>query len=187
MDKKQVKKIIKTVGNIFFIITFLFIFVTAIFSVLAKISGQTPSFAGYQIYNVLGGSMEPAIKKGSVVVLKQVNPESLLIDDVITFKNINDSNELITHRIVSINNENGLSFITRGDANDVNDSLPVIADDIVGKTNFSIPIIGYLFNFIQSKLGLVTLIIIPGVLIIILEALNLFKYISQQRKTKVAN
>ena len=50
---------------------------------------------------------------------------------------------MVTHRIVSVDREHGMA-VTKGDANQVCDSVPLSLDAIEGKVRFHIPSIGYL-------------------------------------------
>jgi signal peptidase len=172
----QLKRIMKIIGNIAFAIVLVVFGCVVLFSILNKVANSNPTIADHQIYDVLGGSMEPTIHKGSIVLVKHIDSANLAVKNVITFKDSN--NEIVSHRIVAINGSGKtLSFTTRGDANNANDNNPVPAENVIGKVGVSIPYVGYIINFTQTKAGLLVLIIIPGVLIIVLETLNLFKQI----------
>ena len=55
---------------------------------------------GFQIYGVLTGSMEPSYPRGSLLYIREVDPDALRIGDVITFSV--SPNVMATHRIVDI-------------------------------------------------------------------------------------
>ncbi len=117
---------------------------------------------------VLSGSMEPAIKTGSIVVIK---PEIVYkIGDVVTFQNSDYLKVTVTHRIFSIKNG---SFVTKGDANKTPDIKEVSEKQILGKVFFVIPLLGYLVNFAKTQQGLIILIIIPSVIIVYNELINI--------------
>lgn len=111
-----------------------------------------PRLLGLDVFVVQSGSMEPAYHVGSVVYVKDVQPETLKNGDVITF---NISSTLRgTHRIMDvIEDENGLSFQTKGDANNAPDGSPVKPEDIVGKVVMSVPLLGFLAASIQQPPG----------------------------------
>lgn len=122
----------------------------------------------YKLMVVQSGSMEPAIKTGSVVM---VRPEpTYKIGDVITFRNIKDPKITTTHRVYEIN---GGLFTTKGDANDATDSTQVTQNQIIGKTVFTLPYLGYPVNFAKTQKGLIILVIIPAVIIIYSELINI--------------
>ncbi len=85
---------------------------------------------------------------------------------------------------MAINQANGLSFVTRGDANRVNDPQPVPAANVVGRVHGSIPYLGYLFSFAQTRNGLFVLVVLPGILIILWEIRNLYLYMTDLQKNK---
>ncbi|HOV70476.1 MAG TPA: signal peptidase I [Clostridia bacterium] len=186
-------RLVKALGNILYIVCMVFLGLTVIFSIWSKISGNVQPIFGYRVYTVLGGSMEPAIHKGSIIFSKEIEPENLKVGDVIMFISPAYNNKMVTHRITRIND--GLSFTTRGDANDTDDLEPVPAADVKGKVCMSVPYVGYVVNFAQTRTGLLLLIIIPSALIILLETLNIIRcsarlkaesiYKAQQAKNQV--
>jgi len=119
---------------------------------------------------VLSGSMAPEANPGDVVVSTYTNPEEIQINDIITFTYSNDPENCITHRVINITNE---GFQTKGDANEDPDQRIVQSSEVIGKVGLVIPYIGHLPHFAKSPLGFITLIIIPGVLIIVGEVWNI--------------
>ena len=101
-------------------------------------------------YIVLTGSMEPTIKVGDIVIVKQLDANQIKEGDVITF-NSKYSNNVITHRIIKANKNN---FTTKGDANNTEDLEPVGKSQIVGRVENRIPKIGIFLKFIQENLKL---------------------------------
>lgn len=107
---------------------------------------------GFQAYSVLSGSMEPAYSVGDLLYVWEKDPEDIKVGDTITFV-LNEDLDLATHRVVSIDAEKRL-FITKGDANDNADQKPVKFENYKGITVFSLPLLGYVSNFIQNPPGL---------------------------------
>ena len=119
---------------------------------------------------VLSGSIAPELNPGDIVVSAYINPEEIKINDVITFTSADNPKNCITHRVINITNENGsIGFQTKGDANEDPDQRIAQSSELIGKVVLVIPYIGYLPHFAQSPLCFITLIIIPGVFIIINE------------------
>lgn len=128
---------------------------------------------GVQIYSVLSGSMEPTYKVGSLIYVKEVDVDELKEKDPITFQ-LTDST-IATHRIVDIQeDENGNRlFQTKGDANDKVDERLVKESEIIGKPFFTIPYLGYVAHFMQTKHGMFITIGIAIVLIIVVMAIDM--------------
>ena len=66
----------------------------------------------------------------------------------------------------------------------MNDPHPVPAANVVGRVHGSIPYLGYLFSFAQTQNGLLVLVVLPGILIILCEIRNLYKYMTDTQKNK---
>ena len=174
----------RVVGNIIFACLLLLMASLAFFLIQSKLAGGVPSVFGHQMYVVLSGSMEPAVDTGSVALVRPVAPEEIAVGDIITFKGAGGGSVLTTHRVVAINQANGLSFVTRGDANRVNDPHPVPAANVVGRVHGRIPYLGCLFSFAQTRNGLFVLVVLPGILIILWEIRNLYLYMTDLQKNK---
>ena len=107
---------------------------------------------GFQIYTVSSSSMEPAYHTGAIIYVRDTDTDKLEIGDVITFRISGD--EVATHRIVEIvENDDGRSFGTKGDANETEDGGLISAENIVGKVVFTIPYLGYMAELIQTTRG----------------------------------
>jgi len=108
---------------------------------------------GLQVYTVLSGSMEPVYHTGSVIYVKPADdPAALEEDTVITF--YLGGTTVATHRIIEVvETENGIAYRTKGDANDVEDGGLVKPESIIGTPVFTIPKLGYIISFIQTKPG----------------------------------
>src|SRR5436305_13028186 len=74
---------------------------------------------GLGTYIVTGGSMEPGIHKGSLVIVQPTDPSEVKLGDVITFQQYGQTT---THRVIAIGTSAaGHTFKTEGDANTVAD------------------------------------------------------------------
>jgi signal peptidase len=116
----------------------------------------------FRLYSVQTGSMNPTIKIGDLIFVKEVN--SYKQGDIITFvSGTGNSKTTITHRIEKKNEDN--TFTTKGDANTVTDVDTVREENILGKYFFRIPLLGYPINLVRTPLGFLILIVIPSVII----------------------
>lgn len=132
------------------------IVVIAILLVGTRLVGLTP-------YAVLSGSMEPQYAVGSLIYVKDIEPNNIQVGDPITFV-LNEDLIVATHRVVEITPEG--SFITKGDSNESIDGTSVHPKNVLGKPLFSIPYLGYLSVFLSSKQGKVVLGIIAILLLV---------------------
>lgn len=144
-----------------------------------------PIKGNYQIKIVQSGSMEPSIKTGSVVIIKP--SASYTVGDVVTFGKDTKKDIPTTHRIVSSRAVDGvLLFTTKGDANEDNDPSEIKQSDIHGKVLFDIPFFGYIIDLARKPLGFAVLIIIPALIVIGDEGMNIFNEVKKMRKQKLA-
>ena len=102
---------------------------------------------GLATFVVTGGSMEPTIHKGSLVIDEPVSADKLRLGDIITFDHYDQTT---THRIVGLEGSaNGAMFSTKGDANQVTDPEPLAFPGRVGLVKFAIPGVGYAVAWMQ--------------------------------------
>ncbi len=108
-----------------------------------------PRFLGYEIYNVVSGSMEPKIPVGSVLYVAAAAPEEIQENEVIAFWS-NDS--VVAHRVVKNKVVEG-SFVTRGDANAQEDMNEVPYEALIGRVTAHYPLLGQLMLLYTSSVG----------------------------------
>ena len=118
---------------------------------------------GYQVYNVVSGSMEPTYSVGDLLYVKEVDPDYVKVGDPITFV-LNENLVVATHRVIRVDAENR-RFYTKGDANETADVAPVHFNNLIGIPQFSIPLLGYVSAYIQQPPGSYIAIALGAVLL----------------------
>ncbi len=108
-----------------------------------------PRFMGYQAYHITSGSMEPEIPVGSVIYVKYEDPEFVPEGAVIAFFS---NNTIVAHRVRENRVLEGV-FITRGDANNMDDPEEVRYRDLIGVVKLHIPILGSYLAVFSSLAG----------------------------------
>jgi len=104
--------------------------------------------SGHHLFVVTGASMEPAIAKGALAIVRPTIPAALAVGDVVTFQH---KGQVVTHRIAAIDEHGDARvFTTKGDANEVADPEPVAFDDQVGLLVAQMPFFGYLLGLLQA-------------------------------------
>lgn len=114
-----------------------------------------PQIAGYQVFNVISGSMEPEIPLGSVIYAKPVEPSTIQEGDVVAFY---DGGGVIAHRVTTNRTSLG-ELVTKGDANEVEDFTPVPYEAVVGVVENSVPELGAFMSIYASTVGKVYLLL----------------------------
>lgn len=99
---------------------------------------------------IMSGSMRPSIDVGDMVIVRDVNAESVVEGDIVLYWN---GDEMVVHRVVDMEHDrNNRVFVTKGDANSTPDSEPVTARQIQGKVMFTVPMIGWASIGVKSAL-----------------------------------
>jgi len=119
--------------------------------VLVAVSLVLLRMMGYQVFNVVSGSMEPTYSVGDLIYVKSVDPDAVEVGDPITFV-LNENLVVATHRVIRVDAENR-HFYTKGDANETADAAPVHFNNLIGIPTLSIPKLGYVSDFIQHPPG----------------------------------
>lgn len=182
-------KILKFFGSAIYSLVILILIFIAVTTAFSVIKGP----GGYRFFVVQSGSMEPKIKTGSVVlVMPQKDYQK---EDIITFlanpkANLKRADATITHRLIELKNDNNtITYTTKGDANNASDREAVSPSSVLGKVMISVPYVGYAIAFTKTQTGFIILIVVPATLIIYSEILNIKNEISlmikkQKEKSK---
>jgi signal peptidase len=89
---------------------------------------------------VSGVSMEPALRAGDVVITREVPADRVQVGDVVRFQL---GSSYVLHRVTEIEEDGSqIQFITRGDANNVDDA-PLPESELEGKVILVVPKIGW--------------------------------------------
>ena len=188
------------------IVVILIVFL-AIALVGVRVFGLTP-------YTVLSGSMEPTYHVGSLIYVKEVEPSEVEVGDPITFVVNEDllvathrvvEIDVQTSRQQTIVDENGEAmvdaegnpiyeetpldepayyFTTKGDANDAVDGSQVYYKNLLGEPVFTIPYLGYLSSWIQTKKGMIISINVALILLLLTFLPDLLRSVDDEPKKK---
>ena len=102
--------------------------------------------------------MEPNIKKGDAIFVKEVAKEEIKINDIISF--VTKENTNVTHRVIKMEEENGIrKYTTKGDNNNTEDKEKVEYSQIEGKYEFKINQFGIITKMLKSKITLIFLVV----------------------------
>ena len=113
-----------------------------------------PRFMGYEVYNVISGSMEPEIPVGSVVYVEPVDPSTLTEGDMIAFIS---GGSVVIHRVVT-NHLVDQDLVTKGDANEQEDLSAVPYPAVRGQVVRHYPVLGQLMMVCTDVFGKILLL-----------------------------
>lgn len=139
-----------------------------------------PSVFGYSPVIVLSGSMSPTFETGDMILLQKTDPYTLKVNDVICYM---EEESAVTHRIMEVQQQDGAPvYVTRGDANNAEDTTPVLPEQVQGKyTGIRIAGAGDFAMFLQSTPGMLIFIGGPVLLFILWDVV---RRVISNRQTK---
>ena len=174
----------KILNNIITVIAWIILAFALIVTILVFSSDRNNGVAslfGYVPLTVESDSMLPTFAKDDFIIDREIDDVYTLEEgDVITFWTlINGQRVKNTHRIIAVNNTgDNISFTTKGDNNDIKDSLNVYPVDIIGKwTGTKINGFGKVMSFLRTKPGFFICIIIPMAIFFLFELYKLMAVI----------
>lgn len=185
------KKALHIAGRVVTALILVFAVAVMIFTVISvgTVGRDKSSLFGYKPNIVLSDSMQDTFAVGDLEISKEVDPHTLEVGDIITFISIDPANygAVVTHKIREITVYNGEpAFITYGTTTGVDDAYPVPFDNVIGKYLFRLPKMGYFFEFLRTPAGYFTVILIPFLLLITMQAVRFFRLFRQYKAERRA-
>ena len=115
--------------------------------------------AGHPVLVIRGGSMQPAIPLGALVVLDQGVPADLRTGDIVSFHATNGTT--VTHRVTGLASLGSTPYFgTKGDANAEPDPVMTPTGAILGRVAYSLPGAGYLATMLGAPVGIAAIFLI---------------------------
>lgn len=185
------KKALHIAGKVVTGLVLAFAVFVMIFTIISvnTVGKEEASFLGYKPNIVLSDSMQDTFAVGDLEISKKVDVNTLKAGDIITFKSIDPVNygAVVTHKIREITTYEGEpAFVTYGTTTGVNDAYPVPFDNVIGEYQFRLPKMGYFFEFLTSPAGYITVILIPFLVLIALQAVKFIRLARQYKAEQQA-
>ena len=155
-----------------------------------------PRALGLQPTIVLSGSMEPALRAGGLVFVRNLEAPRTIEEgstgdptaaigkgEIITFRAPRSPQHQVSHRVIGvIDDRDGRRFATRGDANAHPDPVLVPAENVVGTVAYHVPYLGYLVSWLQRPSAFLVLAGVPTALIVLAESRSVFRDVRARRR-----
>ncbi len=140
-----------------------------------------PRVTSFDALIVRGGSMEPAVGVGSVIIIDR-DARDPVVGDIVSFREADGS--IITHRVVAA--DAGI-YQTKGDANDAADLERRIGANVVGTSIVSIPYVGYAVHVLRQPAAFLLLLLGTGGYLIVGELRTIAQEVRRMtsKRTKV--
>ena len=133
---------------------------------------------GWDLYIVQSESMQPVLSARDMIITRPLAGK-VEAGDIITFQL---GTQKITHRVDAVD---GDLIITKGDANEDPDLLPVTMSQVSGRYFFKVPGVGHLTSFISTRIGWFLVIIVPAALLVFWLVFEIIRAAWQGKKKEV--
>ena len=151
------------------------------------------NLAGFSMFRVVTGSMEPTIPTGSALICRAVKIDAIEEGDIICYRTevADIAGEIVTHRVVAVETaaDGGRTLETRGDANLTSDPYLVRQENLVGRVVWYSgkgSVFTDMLSFLSGKVGFFACIVFPVLLAagLILQnsVKNLYREIGEVRR-----
>jgi signal peptidase len=172
---KILKKILTVIISIVLWAVILLAALYAFTTLATRDNTNVSNIAGFTPMIVQTNSMSPTFDAGDLILVKKCDVSTLKEQDIVTFHTIiNNEYALNTHRIIEIQDSDGIrSYTTKGDNNDIADTHIIADGDIVGKYVGRIPKMGSVMNILSSSTGFLVIIVLPMLLFFIYQVYHL--------------
>ena len=163
---EKIKRIIQIIWKVLHILIVISVILMFAFAVVQKSSNNRKSILGIKIFTVITGSMIPVYDIGDILIVKDVQPEEIKVDDDIVYVGEKGTyrNKTITHRVQEIKQkeDGSYSIITKGVANLARDP-EINQTQVLGKVIGQVSIFSLILKLITN---IYVLILIPVVILI---------------------
>lgn len=196
-------KAVRKLWNFISTVLVILVVLLAIALVGVRLIGLTP-------YTVLSGSMEPTYHVGALIYVKDIAPAEIAVGTPITFVVNDDllvathrvvevqvyetkQQEVLDEEGNPVLDEDGnpqyeevpleepsYYYTTKGDANEAIDGTPVYYKNVLGTPVFSLPYLGYLSSWLQTRKGMILGICIAVVLLMLTFLPDLLKNVDDE-------
>ena len=147
------EKLLKHIGKMIYIFLFVMLIILIIFAVVQKTSDNRKSIGGIKIFTVITGSMIPVYDIGDILIVKEVIPEEIKVEDDIVYQGEKGAfkGKTITHRVISIKKkeDGNYGIVTKGVANFSQDP-EINQTQVLGKVIFKVPIMSFILKIITN-------------------------------------
>ena len=199
--KNPFKIILKVLTTALLIFTILIMVFTVIS--VATLGRNDRNLFGFKFYIVLTDSMSLSeenkdldvhFNAGDIVIIKNLKIEDkskLKAGDIIAFvsENSDSYGQTITHMIREVKyNKNGTvaGYVTYGTNTGTNDEAVVTPEFVLGVYSAQLPKVGYFFNYMKTTPGYITCILVPFLLLILYNGVDVIRLFRKYKKEQTA-
>jgi signal peptidase len=140
-----------------------------------------PRFTSFDVLVVRGGSMEPTIGVGSVLVIDRGSRDPVE-GTITTFRQPDGA--VVTHRVIAVMSD---GYVTQGDANPRPDLTRRRPEEVMGTAVGSVPHLGYLIHVLRQPPVFLLLLAGTGGYLIVGELRTIIREVGRLRQRPEAS
>ena len=182
------QKIASRIINTVLVIAIALAAISTYVSYVSTSGSGVPSILGLQMLSIQTESMYPTLNPGDLIFDTAIKDMSALKKgDIITYWTvINGERVLNTHRIYEVYDGGGhLIFETKGDNNNLTDSLKVHEAEVIGKfTGVKVGGLGKAFDYLQTSTGFLVVVVIPVFIFFLYYLVQFFRVLFEYQNVK---
>lgn len=175
MKKLLNNKLFNKIGNVLEVLLVVFVVILCLIVLSQRFFSGNRSFFGYRMFNIITSSMQPELKVGDIILVKETDYDKIKIGDNVTYKGMSQdvNGKIITHKVKNIIDEDGKKiFYTKGINTETVDPA-VYEDQIYGVVQYKFVILSFIHSIITTTVGFILFIVLPLVYILIMEIKNM--------------
>ena len=184
---KKPGKVLNTVINVVLIVAIVIAALCTYVSFVSTSGNGAPNIFGFQFLSIQTDSMYPTLQPGDLIIDREVTDVTTLEKrDIITYwTTINGERVLNTHRIEEIYDAGDfITFETKGDKNTLVDTLMVHEAEVVGVYKARIPGVGKVFDYLQTSVGFLVVVVIPVFIFFLYHLVQFFRILFEYQNVK---
>ncbi len=200
---EKTKKILGITSKVMTWIVLAFTIFMMVFTIVtvSTVDKNDKSLFGRKFYIVQTDSMSKSdknkdldvhFKAGDIIIVKKVkDPTALEAGDIISFISTNSESygETITHMIRKVETTSDgktIGYVTYGTNTGVDDEALVEPNYVLGKYSGKLPGLGKFFSFVKSTSGYIVCILVPFLLLILYNGVNVIRLFRRYKKEQTA-
>ncbi len=178
-------KVVKIIVNVLVCIVIILATCITLITISSQKNGYFRIFKSIPL-TIKDSSMEPTIKKGSLIITKEYKNNDIKEGDVISYRSIDKNNtlEIKTGRvktIITVNEQT--TYITEFDNKEYTDSEQVNSKNVISIWNGKkVSTLGSIIDFLNTKVGFFICIIVPLALLFIYQLYKFIMLVIDYRK-----
>ena len=162
--RSNIKKILKIVFKVLYQILVILCLILAAIIIMQRVSLNNKSIAGYRMFRVITGSMEPEYDVGEVVISKEIDPKKIKVgDDIVYLGKYGDySGKIIMHSVIGIETDakGNLNFHAKGLHSSSVEDPQIKAEQIYGVVKYKSAVLTVLYKLATNIYSVFAIILV---------------------------